>query len=360
MMKLKPDIQQLLNDITELSHEFGTTDYVRGGGGNTSVKNHDTLWVKPSGTTLSGLAPETFVALDRKKISALYSVRPPEDSAAREQMIAKIMADAVLSAGSGRASVEAPLHNLLKAVFVIHNHPALVNGMTCAKNGAKVCEELFPNAIWLDYVNPGYTLCMHIHKKIAGYTEKFGKEPSVIFLKNHGVFVAGDTKQEIRGMFREIFNKLAEQYKKAGITKDLKIMPLPDANVLAAAERKIREALGDCFLKAGGLFDLADGPISPDHILYAGSHPFIGEPTTQKIGEYNSKYGRRPPVAVFDNVVFGIGRTQRRAEIALEFAQDAALVKKFAEAFGGVDFMTEDARLFIENWEAESYRSKQI
>jgi hypothetical protein len=41
-------------------------------------------------------------------------------------------------------------------------------------------------------------------------------------------------------------------------------------------------------------------------------------------------------------------------------AQDGALIKQLAQAFGGVEYMTERARLFIENWEVESYHSKQI
>ena len=53
-----------LETIVELSHEFGADDYVKGGGGNTSVKNGTTLWVKPSGTTLGGLTTETFVAMN--------------------------------------------------------------------------------------------------------------------------------------------------------------------------------------------------------------------------------------------------------------------------------------------------------
>ena len=60
-----------LATIVELSHEFGTADYVRGGGGNTSVKDERTLWVKPSGTTLAGLTPDTFVAMSRAGINEL-------------------------------------------------------------------------------------------------------------------------------------------------------------------------------------------------------------------------------------------------------------------------------------------------
>jgi len=73
----------ILQTITDLSHEFGTADYVRGGGGNTSCKNERTLWVKPSGTTLATLTPQTFVALDRKKLSDLFHIQTPADSSAR-------------------------------------------------------------------------------------------------------------------------------------------------------------------------------------------------------------------------------------------------------------------------------------
>ncbi|SVB75886.1 uncharacterized protein METZ01_LOCUS228740, partial [marine metagenome] len=44
------------------------------------------------------------------------------------------------------------------------------------------------------------------------------------------------------------------------------------------------------------------------------------------------------------------------AELALELAQDGAQVMQLAGAFGGIDYMTDRAREFIENWEVESYR----
>ena len=84
-----------LETIVALSHEFGTDDYVKGGGGNTSVKNADTLWVKPSGTTLSGLTTETFVAMNRDKINTLYGVESPTEPAAREELVKNLMGAAV-------------------------------------------------------------------------------------------------------------------------------------------------------------------------------------------------------------------------------------------------------------------------
>ena len=42
----------------------------------------------------------------------------------------------------------------------------------------------------------------------------------------------------------------------------------------------------------------------------------------------------------------------------LFFAQDGAQVLKLSQAFGGVEYMSDRAREFIENWEVESYREK--
>ena len=115
-----------LKTIVELSHEFGTTEYVKGGGGNTSVKDDTTLWVKPSGTTLGGLGEETFVTLNRAKVNKLFDVETPEESAAREELVKNFMAEAVEN-NVGRPSVEAPLHNILDTRFVVHTHPPSVS-----------------------------------------------------------------------------------------------------------------------------------------------------------------------------------------------------------------------------------------
>lgn len=359
-MKNRQNIGILLKDITELSHRFGTSDYVFGGGGNTSVKDNDTLWVKPSGITLSELKPQSFVALDRNKVSALYAISPPADTSQREKLVSKIMADAAPANSTSRASVEAPLHNLIEARFVVHTHPAVVNGMTCARDGAKICNLLFPQALWLDYIDPGYTLCIRAQQEITKFREKHGRQPAIIFLKNHGVFVSAETKDEIIKLYDSIFHKLNEQYRNAGIKKELVVGKLPDSEILASAERDIRLAVGKCFIKAAGCFNFAERPLSPDHIVYSKSFPFVGRPSAEAIGDFKSKYGYLPKVIVCYNAVFGIGETQKKAQLALRSAMDGALVKKLADAFGKIEYMTEKARLFIENWEAESYRSRQI
>ena len=273
----------LLDVITQLSHEFGTPDFVKGGGGNTSAKNAETLWVKPSGTTLAGLTPQTFVALDRAKLATLYTVAIPPDSHARESLVKDLMAAAVQPGSTGRPSVEAPLHDILSGALVVHTHPPLVNGLTCAKHGAAACARLFPDALWIPYVDPGFTLCMEVRRRLRGQR--------VVILENHGIFVAGDTADEIRTTYRRVLDALRAEYKQAGIPAELPATTVPGAVA----------------------------PISPDHIVY----------------------GKKP-------------------NLAKAMALDGALIQQLAAAFGGLQLLDTRARDFIENWEVEAYRSKQV
>jgi len=302
------------------------------------------------------------VALDRTKLSELYAIEPPTDSSARESLVKEKMEQAVLPETPGRASVEAPLHDSLSARYVVHTHPYLVNGMTCSKNGKAVCNELFPQALWLDYIDPGYTLCMEVRDAIGNYNACHGCEPSLIFLKNHGVFVAADTPEGIRNLYTDMMTKLKLQYEKAGISIARDIDDKPQEQDLAAAENMICEALQqpDFYVVASGAFEVAAGPISPDHIVYAKSYPLTGKPTPELVSDFQKKHGYIPQIIAFNNAVFGIGENVKKAMLALELAQDGALVEKLAAAFGGIEYMTEAAREFIENWEVESYRQKQM
>ncbi|MCK4959312.1 MAG: class II aldolase [Planctomycetes bacterium] len=353
----------LLQEITELSHEFGTVEYVRGGGGNTSVKDAETLWVKPSGTTLCGLTAEAFVAIDRKKIGGLYAVESPKDPSEREALVKNVMMGSRLEGATGRPSVEAPLHNSLSAKYIVHTHPAIVNGMTCATDGKAACQRLFPDALWLDYIDPGYTLCMVVRDEIEKFKAEKGVEPAMIFLKNHGVFVAADDAEGIRANYHTIMNTLRDEYRKAGISMELTVCDVPDSAAVAGAKESVASAfdgIAEVELSLSGDFEVYTGPISPDHIVYAYSFPFIGAPSAESIKQFQETNGYWPRIISFGEMVFGAGESQRKADLALEMSQDGALVTQLAGAFGGICYLTDRARDFIENWEVEAYRKTQI
>ncbi|VGO23209.1 class II aldolase/adducin family protein [Pontiella sulfatireligans] len=347
-----------LDTIVELSHEFGSVDYVKGGGGNTSVKNEETLWVKPSGTTLGGLSTETFVAMNRAKINELYAVETPAESAAREELVKNMMAVAVEN-DAGRPSVEAPLHNVFDAKFVVHTHPALVNGLTCAKGGEAGCKQMFPDALWVEYIDPGYTLCMEVRERIDQYKTANGKEPALLVLQNHGIFISANTPEEIRSLYTHFMDTLKVAYSKAGVSQHLAVVETPESPV---TEERIKTVFGTdaAFVASSGIFAYSPGPITPDHLVYSKAFPFCSELTVEAAAAYRAERGYDPKVVVNGDRIYGIGNSQINADLALELAQDGALVMQLTEAFGGINYMTDTQREFIENWEVESYRSKQV
>lgn len=343
-----------LDIITDLSHRYGSERYVKGGGGNTSAKDQETLWIKPSGTTLAGLTPEGFVALDRAQIDKLYDTETPEDASAREALVKDLMAAAVKNE-AGRPSVEAPVHNVFDAIYVVHTHPAVVNGMTCSVQGEQVCKRLFPDALWIDYIDPGYTLSMEVRRCIQAYATQHGQQPSVMVLKNHGIFIAADTPEGIDQHYDRVMETLEKAYAEADVAITVTVEP-PSGN--DDVETRLRACFGDAaaFVTKGGTFPVAEGPLSPDHLVYARAFPYLGDLDETSVANYIKTHGFPPKVAVVGGQVYGLGTTRKNADLALTFALDAAQVQQLAQAFGGVEWMTDRARSFIENWEVESYR----
>ena len=351
----------ILTTITELSHAFGTPEYVKAGGGNTSCKTADTLWVKPSGTTLAGLKPETFVAMDRAALARLYSASAPAEATAREELVKNMMAAAVKPETPGRASVEAPLHDSITARYVVHTHPAAVNGLTCAVGGRAAAARLFPDALWVPYIDPGYTLCMAVRQAVQLYKAERGVEPSLMFLENHGVFVSGDTEADVRATYARVMDTLNAIYAALDVPAAVRVGAAPAEAHVAVWRKVLAEGLGAdaAAVAVSGRFDVGNGPISPDHIVYAKSYAFEGVLTADNLRAFKAVYGYSPRVVVTGHAVLGVGANEKTARLALELALDGAMVKQLARAFGGLQYLSDVSRGFIENWEVESYRSKQ-
>jgi rhamnose utilization protein RhaD (predicted bifunctional aldolase and dehydrogenase) len=350
---------QALNDLVKLSHLFGGADYVKGGGGNTSFKDTNTLWVKPSGTTLKEIEANDFVLMSRGAIDKLYDFQVPAGVVERENAVKNLMQSAVFPESSGRPSVEAPLHNLLNARFVVHTHPAIVNGMTCSMNGKQKCSELFPKALWIDYTDPGYTLCMKAAKEIEAYKQgHHGQEPAVIFLENHGVFVSADEPDEIISLYENIIKCLSEHYRENDVNLNVEIKDF-DLGITSQIGSQIKSILpwdNQLKIKVSGCFDYAEGPVSPDHIVYAKSFPFVGDLKDSELQRYYQKYNYYPKVFIGREWIATADKTLAKAQLVLDLAEDAAQVKQLAKAFGGIKYLSESSRLFIENWEVENYR----
>ena len=149
-----------LSTLVKMSNTYGSNPaYVLAGGGNTSVKDDTTLYVKGSGTQLATIKAEEFVEMSRARLNEIMKTDYPEDDVKRESLyLADVMAAVTDADKTKRPSVEALLHNLFAYTYVLHVHPTLVNGLTCGKGAKELSEQLLvKDAI-----------------KLAVYAESFG------------------------------------------------------------------------------------------------------------------------------------------------------------------------------------------
>ena len=100
--------------------------------------------------------------------------------------------------------METSLHELINYAFVVHMHPTVTNSLTCSNQAEEKTMELFGDeAMFIPYA-PGYELFKKVQAAMVAYREKFGHDPNMIFLENHGVFVSADSTEEIRSIYDHI------------------------------------------------------------------------------------------------------------------------------------------------------------
>lgn len=246
----------------------GDTNLVIAGGGNTSMKENGTLYVKGSGTALAAIRAEDFVAMDLGKLLEIPKKAYPAEDAPREAaFLADVMAARLPGEEHKRPSVETLLHALFPQRYVLHLHPTLVNGLTCARKGRERAAELFPGAAWVDERRPGYTLAMNLARRVSGGAD-------TVLLQNHGVFFAADTPEELDRMLREMLAALEAAFQ-AGYDAALDLPP--------ALER----------------------PFTPDHIVYCGTGPALPDTENarllwrdaEKIAHYAAAFGGQRPMS---------------------------------------------------------------
>ena len=158
-----------IEQLVVISRKYGADSrFVIAGGGNTSFKTADKLWVKASGHALATIGEDGFAVLDRSKLAPMGTKVYSTDVVEREAQVKEDLASANLTKDR-RPSVETSLHNCIDYAFVVHLHPTLVNGLMCSVNAANVCDELFPEALYIEYTDPGYTLFKKVFDRLKAW-----------------------------------------------------------------------------------------------------------------------------------------------------------------------------------------------
>ena len=388
-----------LDVIVKLSRFYGSDPaIVLAGGGNTSCKVDDILYVKGSGTALATMTRDGFVKMDRNRLSELANATLDEDPVKREAQYKQAIMAAQCEPEKGqRPSVEALLHHLVPGRYVVHSHATVVNTLTCHTRGKALAEEIFgDDIVWVPYVDPGFILARTLKEALEDHRARTGRERAkAILMANHGLIVAGDDPQAVRDHTDEILRRIATR-----LGDHWRAMPWGDvtrASDAGSLVRKIGPVLRALLAEsAAGLkmvtFDDSDlalaltgspsgpslasaGPLTPDQIVYCNSFPLWFEPQAgedddalvarlrSEIERHVGERGFPPKVVLVRGVgLFAAGDDFKLANAAREVYLDAIGVMAGATRLGGglegVQHLTEAQRRFIEHWEAEAYRKQ--
>jgi len=366
-----------IQDLITISQFYGRDSrFVIAGGGNTSYKDEEKLWVKASGSSLATITEDGFAVLDRSKLNVLSERIYSHNSAEREEQVKNDLAAATISKGK-RPSVETSMHNAIDFPFVVHLHPTTVNGLMCAQNAESELKKLFGgNALYIEYTDPGYVLFKKVEDSIKAFRAQDGAEPAVIWLQNHGIFVGASSIDEIKYLYNKILDTLDKAIKypvptESRATCSCTEQIVPGIRMMLSTDglktMKVRKnELIKYFYDSPEQQAKIAKPFTPDAIVYCKSnYVFLNdeEPETvlaeaaKVIPAFTGKFGYQPKIFLIKGIgLVATGDNAAQCDILLDVFDDAMKIAYLSESFGGPHPMTQTQIDFIDNWEVENYR----
>lgn len=371
-----------IKSLVAISQYYGKNkDFIIAGGGNTSYKNDEKIWVKASGTSLASIQEEGFVVLDRSKLKVISEREYPAESSAREEAVKQDLNAAIIDKTSGlRPSVETSMHNVINYPFVVHTHPMLINALMCSVNAKDEVESLFDDpGVFIPYTDPGYILFKKVEDEIISYRSKKGYDPKIIWLENHGIFVSADTIDEIKSIYDNVVGKISSKVSEFLIEEVLEpsdVLKGATANLAAKfgsegikVGKARSTALIKSFVESAKAFNGVVTSFTPDDIVYCKANYIyveknccastIAEEVREQLDAFKAQFGYPPKViAVKGEGIIAIEESEKSCDTVLDIFENMMKVSYYSHNFGGPQFMTAEQIAFIDNWEVENYRRK--
>ena len=353
-------------------------DLVLHGGGNTSYKDEETLYVKGSGWNLIDIEEPGFAPVDLALLQEMATRNELSDSQmVKEQRVALRNPDAP------NPSIEAILHAIIPFAFVDHTHTDAIVTISNTPNGKKVLEQIYgENLLIIDYVMPGFILAREIYKKTQGID---WNALEGIILLNHGLFTFNDDAKISYEKHIALVTK-AEKYIEAHSvlpsrcdTKNTISQDYIDA--LSDEVSKLRgspittvilETPEACTLSLLPTLEniLLDGELTPEHVIRIKPFPAVisGDINTslqQFIDLYKQYFKKHaspdhicldlaPRYAIIrDFGAVAFGKDEKEAKIIADIVTHNIKAMLIAEQLGGWKSLSQKDIFAMEYWELE-------
>lgn len=381
-------INKDIEDLVQISLYYGEDpDMIQAGGGNTSLKADEQMWVKASGITLKDVGgKEDFVAIDLDKVKSILTDKTLLNlsDSERDIKINKQLLSSKIEDVFHRPSIETFLHALMKGKFVVHTHPVYVNAIVCSVDGRETVSRLFNESeyIWIPYRKPGYPLGYALYTAILEHYNKFNIVPSIVFLQNHGLIISGNSVKDIKRLTEKVIYSIYEyfgNYKRedTGFNKSS-----IHENLMLTFQKVISKFLqttpfrlmwSQCSyvnilsFNANFMNIALKGALYPDHIVYCGEHPLIlGKDDNEvaiknKALKFIETLGYEPRYVITPEVgVLIVGANAKelnvREEMLRTYIKTLMLILKRSQPV----FIADDECKYLAHWEAERYRQNLI
>jgi rhamnose utilization protein RhaD (predicted bifunctional aldolase and dehydrogenase) len=227
-----------MDEFINIARELGQNIlYMQGAGGNASIKIKNKMYIKASGYKLKNISTDHgYACCQYKPLSDFINQKKSYMSSHEEQFLLLIDSLLIKSETFGSPSMETGFHAVIQSKYVFHLHSVYANIFGCMKYGSRYLDKLsntIPHTI-IDYKTPGYELAFHLSKK--------QNLPPLIFLKNHGIIVHGDTTVSCLRIIRDIHisienylqeNHIFSRFEITSVYKPMRKYLFPDSAVFA-------------------------------------------------------------------------------------------------------------------------------
>ncbi|PND28837.1 class II aldolase [Sinorhizobium sp. M4_45] len=333
--------------LLDLSARVGADpDLVQGAGGNTSIKEGGTLWIKASGLWLAHAR--------RRDVMVAVALDPLLDALERDDPATEKAQDFVvedLNPSGLRPSIETTVHALMPQKVVVHVHCVETIATAVHADAAAIAEEKLQGIpyAFVPYARPGLPLAKAIAERIRDDT-------SVLVLGNHGLAVAAETVADAARLLAGVSQRFAVPVRRAP-SADLEALSrlavnsayrLPD-------DGRIHDAATDlesCRIAAGG-------SLYPDHVIFLGKGSVVAAPGENALSleEGFRRAGESlPPVLLFP----GKGALVLKDISAGALAMARCLSDVTARIPEGarLRYLTDAENAELLGWDAEKYRQQ--
>ena len=329
------DIYKEINNLKEISKFCGERfDLVQAGGGNSSVKIDDFMFIKASGYNMTKVTQKSgYVMINNKDLK----------NDILNKKIKKIINYNLI--GNVRGSIETYMHSILKK-YTIHLHPIQIDKILICKNSEDIIKQLFPNSLIIEYLTPGIKVCNKIK-------EKYNNE-NIIFLLNHGLIITTDIFNQQYILLNKILTK-CEEYNKENYSKYKFVNNISKFildkfyidNITYLCEDKI---INDYLISKKNLFE--EKITLPDVLIYCGIKIlFIID--LKEIDKYYDKFKELPKIIIYENLIYITSHSLNKCK-EIESVLKANLF--ILDSKNKKQYLSQDEICFLNNWDAEKYR----